>query len=91
MVTFPGNSTAENHDVWSPDEVLRLTELKRAGALLASYLGARVSPRQRGFLLFREADVDRVKQHLATLSPAPSLTFEITELMTEQALAPSGR
>ena len=64
MVSFATSGT--------PTEALRLTELKRAGVLLADYRGA-----QKSFLLFREASEDQVKKHLATFPPG---TFEITGL-----------
>ncbi|MBI4905596.1 MAG: NAD(P)H-dependent oxidoreductase [Acidobacteria bacterium] len=62
------------------DEVRCLARLKREGFLLASHAGPRETESWKGFLVFREANLDQVKLHLSELPLAPFVEFEITEL-----------
>src|SRR6266508_2402905 len=58
----------------------RVSELKRGGVVLDSYLGSLQADPWRGFLIFRESGAELVFQHLKTLPLASYFNFDITEL-----------
>jgi NAD(P)H dehydrogenase (quinone) len=58
----------------------RVSELKRGGVVLDSYLGSLQADPWRGFLIFRESGAEPVLKHLNTLPLATYFNFDITEL-----------
>jgi len=57
-----------------------VSELKRGGVVLDSYLGSLQADPWRGFLVFRESGAELVFRHLNTLPLASYYNFDITEL-----------
>jgi NAD(P)H dehydrogenase (quinone) len=63
-----------------PAVIQRISELKRAGLVLGSHLGASQADPWRGFLVFRENDAEDVLRRLDTLPLASYFNFDVTEL-----------
>lgn len=62
------------------DDIPQLRELQRKGVLLTIFWSQTVAGTWNGFLVFREVDQERVREHLQKLPAASFRTFEISEL-----------
>jgi NAD(P)H dehydrogenase (quinone) len=72
--------TDENYRASTPALIQRVSELKRSGVVLGSYMGSLQTDPWRGFLIFRESGAEMVFQHLNTLPLVSYFNFDITEL-----------
>jgi NAD(P)H dehydrogenase (quinone) len=80
VVTCYNGNTGE----WSPgrgwEGLPQLRELQRNGVLLTTFWSQTAAGSWKGFLVFREGNRERVREHLQSLPPASFPSFEISEL-----------
>jgi NAD(P)H dehydrogenase (quinone) len=74
--------TDENYRASIPAVIQRISELKRSGVVLSSYLGSPQTDSWRGLLIFRESEMEPVLRHLNALPLASYFNFDVTELDT---------
>ena len=80
MVAITRRMRPEKFRALLPEEVARIADLKRLGAILNTYFPPADADPWRGFVVFRESGEEQVRQHLASLPLAPYLDFEVTEV-----------
>jgi hypothetical protein len=68
-----------------------ISELKRSGIVLHSYLGSLQDDPWRGYLVFRESGANQVLLHLNKLPLASHLNFEVNELDSPLTKSDQGR
>jgi NAD(P)H dehydrogenase (quinone) len=71
---------AGNHRASLSALLQSISELKRSGIVLHSYLGSLQDDPWRGYLVFRESGANQVLQHLNKLPLASHFNFEVNEL-----------